>query len=227
MGFPIAQRVADAYDENGTVLPRDEVFALLWRAVGIEAAQFLGMDEVELFGQAGDNLRVALINHVLRAYHGGIDLADSAGEEADVAILRAYGLFPVPLVHVEGVEVAQFLIGTDGVHVGVYAIAGRNVVFGEGEAFPFGEGVDDFCLPVAQILDWERDGAFAPAEVIVDAHSLQHKEGGGYPPESEFGGEVELEELFDSFDAQFGLWQVEQRLVSFRLYQVTHVRVFF
>ena len=97
------------------------------------------MNEMQLFRQAGLDLRIHLIDHVLGAYHGGINAGYDFFEEFHITVFSSDNSLPVPLVHVEGVEVTQFFIGANGVHVGIDAVAGFDIVFGQRQSLPFGQ----------------------------------------------------------------------------------------
>ena len=108
--------------------------------------------------------------------------------------------FPVPLVYIKGMQIAQFFIGTDGIHVCVDAISRFDMVFGKREAFPFGEGVHHFSFGVAQIFDRESYGTFHSIEVVIDTHSFQYEQWSCHTSQAQFGREVQLEELFNLFN---------------------------
>ena len=139
VGLSVAQRAADASDEHGVVFPRDEPFALFRTLVRIEPAKLLRMDEIHVRCEKWLDGRILLAHHVFCAPHGCIDFLHDAFQELQVALFRRDDTFPVPLVHVERMQVAQRLVGADGVHVRVDAVAGTDVIVGQGHPFPFGE----------------------------------------------------------------------------------------
>ena len=94
------------------------------------------MDKVDVMRQERLDLRIHFAHHVFCASHGGVDACHDLLQEVHGALLGGDGAFPVPLVHVERVQVAQLLVGTDGVHVGIDAIARSYAVFRQGQTFP-------------------------------------------------------------------------------------------
>ena len=74
----------------------------------------------------------------------------------------AYGDFPVPLIHVDGMQIVQLFVRADGVHIGVNAVTSFNFVVGQGEAFPFGQGMHDFGFSVLQVFNGKSYRAFNP-----------------------------------------------------------------
>ena len=83
--------------------------------------------------------------------------------------------------------------------------------------------MDHLGTCVAQVLDGKAHGTLDAAQVVIQSRTLEDKERGGDPSQAEFRGQVLLEELLHFFDSQFGLFQVEQRLVAFRFNQITHL----
>ena len=84
---------------------------------------------------------------------------------------------PVPLVDIERMQVAQLLVGANGVHVGVNAVAGLHIVFGEGEAASTWPTSGPLRPGRRPILDGETSQrALCLPEVVVDAQTAQHKQ---------------------------------------------------
>ena len=176
------------------------MFAAFGFQVRIQLAQFFGMDKVKFLGQARLDLRIHLIYHIFGAHHGCIDTGYYLLEEFHIAVFGGNDAFPVPLVYIKGMQIAQFFIGTDGIHVCVDAISRFDMVFGKREAFPFGEGVHHFSFGVAQIFDRESHGTFHSIEVVIDTHSFQYEQWSCHTSQAQFGREVQLEELFNLFN---------------------------
>ena len=106
MRLAIGKLAAYTYNEYGTILLGNGMLALLGSEVGVHLHQLLGVDEVNLLGQRRLQLGVHLIYHILGAQHGGIDALYNLLEELHVAVLFADDALPVPLVHIERVQVA-------------------------------------------------------------------------------------------------------------------------
>ena len=202
------------------------MFAFLRREVRIHLQQLFRVDELDVVRKERFYLRIHFAHHVFGASHGRIDACHDLLEERHGALFRSDGALPVPLVHIQRVEVAQLLVGTNGVHVGIDTIPRTDVIVGQGQSFPFSQGVNHFRLGIVQVLDWESHGAFLSAQVVVDTHPLQYEKRCGHSSETQFRREVLLEELLYLFDAQLGLFHVEYRLIISGFYQITHV-VFF
>ncbi len=120
-------------------------------------------------------------------------------------LLRGDDLFPVPLVHIDGVDVVQILIGPEGIHVRVDAPAGSNAQFIQFQAFPFCQGVHDFGACLVHPLDGEGDRPLDAVQIVIDTGAAENDHGGRDAQQRQLGGQVHLEHVFDGFDGFFGI----------------------
>ena len=218
----VAQLSADTLNEHGAIFLADGILTLLRSLVRIHIEQILCMDEMNLLRQEWLELRIVLASEELGAEDGGIDAANDVLKECDGAVSLGNHSLPVPLVYIERVEIIQLLVGTDGVHIGIYAISRLHLVLGEGESLPLGEGVNHLGLGITQILDRESYRALHTIQVVIDTQALHHEKRGCYTAQAQLCGKVLLEELLYHLDTHFGLAHIQQRLVTFRFYQFTH-----
>ena len=130
------------------------------------------MDEANLLGQEGLQLWESLARQIFRTSDGSIDAGYHILQEGQRAVLASYHGFPVPLIHVERVEVIQFLIGADGIHIGVDAVATLHLLLGQSQSFPLCQRVYYLGPLLAHVLDRERHGAFNAVQVVVDTQPL-------------------------------------------------------
>ena len=191
------------------------------RSLGVRSG-FFAVYEVYLSRQKCLQLRISLTRQILGAQNGGVDALYHVLEMTHCALLIGYHRFPVPLVHVERVQIVQFFIGAYSVHVGIDAVARFNLVFSQREPLPLGQRVHHFGFGVAQVEDGERHGALGAVQVVVDAQSFEHKERCSNPLQPQFGREVLLKEVLDQLDAMFGLTAVKYTLVFFIDDKFTH-----
>ena len=105
MFLAVAQRIANADDEDGAKLLRSLRFPLFGGSVRIHLEQLLGMDEGDVVGQGRGDVRIPIIDQRLDLLQEGVELAHGLLQEVQVAILRADGLLPIPLIYIERVEV--------------------------------------------------------------------------------------------------------------------------
>ena len=97
------------------------------------------MYELNLLRQEGLQLRIGLTRQVLRTSNGGIDALYHVLQERQRTILLADDGLPVPLVDIQRVQIVQLLIGADGVHVGIDAVARLYLILGQRQTLPFGQ----------------------------------------------------------------------------------------
>ena len=218
----VGEFAADADDEDGTIGLTDGILALLRCLVGIHTQQFLGMDEVNLLRQEGLNLGIGLAHQILRPADGCVDALHDILQEGQRAVFPADDGLPVPLVYIERVQIVQFLVGTDGIHVGIDAIAALYLILGQRQSLPLGQRVNHLGTGIAQILDGEGDSTLHAIQIVVDAQPLQHKEGGRHTTQTQFSAEVSLKKLFYQFDTLLRLTHVEQALIAYRLNNLAH-----
>ena len=119
-------------------------------------------------------------------------------------------------------QVVQFLVSADGIHVGIDAVARLYLVLSQRQSLPLRQGVNHLGLRIAQVLDGKRHGAFHTVQIVVDTQSLQHKQGSRHTTQAQFRGDILLEKLFNQFNTLLRLFHVEQGYVIDGFYQLTH-----
>ena len=211
----VSQFATDAHDEDCSVLLADEVLALLRRAVGVHAAQFLAVDEEDVLGQEGLQLRIRLADVELGAQDSAVYLPYDALQVADVAVLGAHHSLPVPLVHVEAVQVVHLLVCADGIHVRYDAEARLDGILGQRHTLPLCQTMHHLGHCFAHILYGERYGALHSVQVVVNTKSAEHKERCCDATQAQLSAEAAEEEILYLLDGQFCLLQVEGTLIAF------------
>ena len=105
----------------------------------------------------------------------GCLLYTSILQRVEAAFLFGYDFFPVPLIHINGVDIVRNLIPAYGAHISIEAFAGLEAVFFQREAFPFGQRLYDLGFVIILFLDAESYGTLNPVQVIVQAGSRVYK----------------------------------------------------
>ena len=140
-------------------------------------------------------------------------------------VFQVDDFFPVPLVHVDGVQVVHVLIPADGVHVGVQAVAHVEIIALEGLTLPLGQGVDHLCLGAGG-LDAEADGAFHAVQVVVQAGGRFHEQGSGHTAEIQLAGQHVGEQTLGHADGQLGVIGIQSRAVALRdIYRIHRLSI--
>ena len=138
MGLTTLQRSADLHQEGGAVLLHKGVLTLLRGQVRVLVLQLLRGDEGDVGAVQRQLLQLG--EHGVQVHLGGADSghdgAHHALEVSLVAVFQTDHLFPVPLVHIDGVQVVQIFVAADSVHIAVQALAHTEIVVLQGLALP-------------------------------------------------------------------------------------------
>ena len=125
-------------------------------------------------------------------------------------------LFPVPLIHIHGVEVVELFIAPYGVHVGIYAVSRLYSVFSQSHSLPFGQRLHYFDFEFIYVFKCEVDSSFHTVQVIVESSIGVYEQRSRNSPQVEAVSQLLLEIVFDFLDSSLTFHQVYQRIVVFR-----------
>ena len=225
MGLAGAQLAADADEEGDGMLPDKGVLPLLGGEVGVQVLQLLRGDEGHLTGQLrqdgqlGEHRAQEGLGVPQRAHNG----PDGVLQIVQIAVLGGDDLLPVPLVHIGGVEVVQILVPADGIHVGVQALAGVELIALQSQTLPLGQRVDHHG-GVGHAADVKGDGALHAVQIVVQAGRLSYEQRGGDPVEAEGAAEAVLKQAVEQADGLLCFINIEQRGVPLRDTGTVHNR---
>ena len=138
VGLAALELAADLHDADGAVLLGIGVFALFRGEVWVYIFQLLGRDKrhfaakVDIIFQFRE-LPAQLVRGRADRIH---NIPYSLLQKFQRALVGGDNALPVPLIHVDAVQVVQFLITADGVHVGHNALAGAEAILVQGIALP-------------------------------------------------------------------------------------------
>ena len=208
------QLAADLHDQRRAVCAQECVLAILRVGqVRVHVLQFLRGDArhfaTQLHADAG-KLPAQAVGHVHDAVH---DLLRGALERVECAILARDDLFPVPLVHVDRVEVVQLLVASDGVHIGVQAAAHVEIIALQRQALPLGQRMHHLALG-AHGRHVEADGALHAVQVVVQAGLSPHEQRRGHAAQVQRVRQLHLEVVLDKLNGQLGVEGVQRRRVA-------------
>ena len=139
MGFAGAQRAADLHQEYGLVLMFTQKRGLpLLRGMklGVAVLQLLRFDKQHLAGQIDGKLRILDFQRLVGDIYGVHDPLDNVFQIGFVPCFPGNDLFPVPLIHIDGMEVIHAFVAADGVHIGDKPLAGTEAVARKRVALP-------------------------------------------------------------------------------------------
>ena len=223
----VRQLRADADDKHRTILLADGILALLGRERGVALQELLRVDERDLLGQEGFDLRVGLADVIFGAQNSAVDALNDALEVLHRAAILGHHTLPIPLIDIERVEVIQLLVGADGVHIGDNAVAILYLILGQRHALPLGQRVNHLGLGLIHILDGEGYGALRAAQIVVHTESLEHEQRRRNAAQTQLGRDVGQEEILDLLDGNLSLLKAQRGLVVVRYDKLAHRFLFF
>ena len=195
---------------------------LLGGKVGVEILQLLGGDEGHLPGQVnlfqGRELPAQFIGG---GAHGVHNIPHSILQEGGGALAGGDHPLPVPLVHINAVQVVQLLVPAHGVHVGYQTLAGAETVLVQGIALPFGKTVHNLGLLV-QAGHVKSHRPLHTVEVIVEAAAVQHEQRCRDPFQVQCQAKFFLKDRLDQADGLLGVVQPQKAFVVFGNLDRTH-----
>ena len=146
--------------------------------VRIQIFQFLGCDEADLPAQICAKLRKAHMESVVGVADGPDNGPDDELQKIQIPVFPGNNLLPVPLVHIDGVDIIQVLIPADGVHIGIQAVAHGEIVSFQGQTLPFCQGVDNLGID-SNGGDVKGYRPLIAVQVVVEAGIFRDKQGSG------------------------------------------------
>ena len=158
--MPLAglQHVADLHDADSALCFGNVVFPLLRAVVREHVFQLLGGDEEDIVRK--DLFYVIVLDgHVFFGFPKHLIYgAHHIFKRIQRAVLPGNDLFPVPLIHVDGVDIVGDLIPADGAHVRIKPFALPEAVFFQRVALPFGKGLHHLRFIFILFPDPEGNG---------------------------------------------------------------------
>ena len=123
-------------------------------------------------------------------------------------------LFPIPLVHVSGVQVVKGgFLRADCVHIAVQTVAHMEVIPFQRQTFPFCQRLHDFHLG-AQCGNGERYRMLFAAQVIIQTGSGGYKQRGGNPFQMHLLAQLHLKFTLDEFNGALQIVSIQRRTIS-------------
>ena len=208
VGLSGGEFVTDLHQAYSALFAADQVLPLLGSLSGVEGLQLGGRDEENIVGQDLLDIVIADGHVFLGLAQHSVDILDDGPERLHIAVFPADDLFPIPLIHVDGVDIVGLFVAADRDHIRVESFTHGKTVFIQGIAFPFGEGVDDF-RHLAGFLDIEGNRPLHAVQVVVEPGFGADEQRSGDAAEIQpFRKEI-LEEVLDSLNCDLGLVKIQ------------------
>ena len=199
-----------------------DIFSFLWGLIREHPFQLRGGDKGNIVGQDLFDVFVTDRHIFFGLTKDSVDDPDDVLEEFDVSVFPADDPFPVPLVHIDGMDIVGDLIPADRDHVGIETFADLKAVFFQSVAFPLGQRLNDFTGP--SVLEYiEGYGALYTVEVVIQTGCRIDKKRSGDALKIQALGKKILKEVLDDFDGDLCIVKVEIGFVVFWDVKVFHV----
>ncbi len=112
-------------------------------------------------------------------------------------------------------QVVEFLVAADGVHVRVNAVARADPVAADRHALPLGKRLHDLCVCLIHIQNGKVDCAFHTVQVVIQSTLRCDEQRCGYTAQVETISQLLLEVVLDLFDRTLRLHVVQKRRIPF------------
>ena len=121
MGLSVCQSASDLHDADGPLSLRYIVFPFLGGIVGEHFFQLSGGDEEDVMGKKlfyviimYGHIFLGLAKHLV---HG----SDGVLQGVQISVFSGDDLFPIPLIHIDGMDIVRLLVPAYGAHVCIQA----------------------------------------------------------------------------------------------------------
>ena len=142
------------------------IFPLLRGQIGILVLQVLGGDEADFPVEPQGQLGEADMEPVVGIADCPNDGIYNELQIVQVPVFAGNDLLPVPLIHINGVDIVELLVPADGVHIGVQSITYGKAVALQSQSLPFCQRMDHLSF-FAHGRNVEGDRTLVAVQVVV------------------------------------------------------------
>ena len=178
----------------------------------IHILQFLGGNKGHLRRKLHPQLRIAHMESVIGAADCLYNGTNNQLQIVQIPVFPGDDFFPVPLVHIDRVNVIQILITADCVHVRVQAVAHTEIIAFQRQTLPFCQRMDNLCvLPHRRHI--KADRPLKAVQVIVQAGILRDKQWRGHTLQIQSGSKLFLKSTLDVRNRALGIVFIQNGLI--------------
>ena len=166
MRFAVGKLAADLLDEYGAVFLCIEILALARRLAGVQADELLARDTADLAAERQRQHGVFRLHDRLRItdrLHDGARRPLKIGKRA---LFPCDDLLPVPLIHIDRMEIVERLVAANGVHVRIQSAPLAEAIPVQRIALPLCERVNDLRFR-SDSRNVKRYGALIAVQIVV------------------------------------------------------------
>ena len=125
-------------------------------------------------------------------------------------------LLPVPLVDVDRMQVVEFLVAADGVHIGVNTVPRADPVAADRHALPLSQRLHNFRLMLFHIKNRKINRSFHAVQVVVQTALGQYDQRSADTAQVQAVSDFLLKIILDLFDRALRFHVIKNRRVVFR-----------
>ena len=190
------QSAANAHDKRGWMLANKQIFSLFRRLSRVEVLQLLRGYKGDFAAEPRVELGIVPLELVERAADCLDNAADSVFQRVGVALVLRDDALPVPLVHVNGVQVIRMFVATDSVHVADQAATDGKVVAPECIALPFCERLN-YLGVFADVWQVKCNRMLDTIEVVVHTGKRVNNQWSGDARQLQCGAQLGQKHVLD------------------------------
>ena len=116
-------------------------------------------------------------------------------------------LLPIPLIHIDGMNVIKFLIRSQGIHICIDTSSRSKIHLSQLHPLPFCKRMHHLRLTGSHILNRKGHRPLDTVQIVIKSSSAHHDHGGSNPEKSKLSRKIFLEHILDSLDGFFGILQ--------------------
>ena len=197
------------------------IFPLGGGQLRIQILQLLGGNKMDIPAQSDPKLGITDVQPVVGVADGPYNGLYNELQIVQIPVFPGNDLFPVPLVHINGVDVVQLLIPANGVHIRIQAVSDGKVVPFQGQPLPLGQGVDHLGI-LLNGGNIKADRPLVAVQVVVQSGILRDEQRRRDPLQVQGAGKLLLKGLFDIGNGPLGVIGIQGGGVVLRDHNGAH-----
>ena len=222
MLLTITQLTTNTLYEYCAIFLADSILSLFRSHIRIHIKQILRMNKMNLFWQERLQLWIMLTGEIFSTADSSINATHHVFQEYQAAVFLLDHSLPIPLVNIQRVEIIEFFVSTNSIHIGIDAISRFYFIFSQCQSLPFCQRMNHFRFSISQIFDRESYRTFHSIEIIINTQTFQYEKRSSHTTQTKFCGKICLKELLNQFDSHFGLAHIKKCLIAYWFYYITH-----
>ena len=161
-----SQQVSDLHDKSSLMLFYIKVFSLLWRNFRIHIFQFLRGNKRNFPAKLCIQIFILIFYLIQGITDSSHNTVHCIFQIFQIPVFSCYDLFPVPLVYIYRMEIIQFFISSDRIHICEKSFSHMKIIAVQGHPFPLCQRMDYLSLG-ACIRNIKSDRSLYSVQIII------------------------------------------------------------